>query len=264
MPHPIGLASGVVPELSAPETVVAAAAGGFDSVGLWVEPATWTDATTRAVTREIAASGLSVIDVEVIWIKPGPLDPDHLRILDIGGEVGAAHALVVSSDPDHAATAAKLAALCDHAAPLGIGVALEFGLFTDVKTIGQASAILRSIDHPSSRLLVDSPHLDRSGGAAAEVAALPRAWLTYAQLCDAGPDRPAPDDAAAIIDEAVYHRLLCGEGVLDLDGMLAALPNALPLSIELRSQALYDAYPDGNERAKALAEQTRRFLLSRS
>lgn len=101
---PIGLASGVVPELSPPATVAAAAAGGFDLVGLWVEPADWTAETTRAVRGRVADAGLSVIDVEVIWIKPGPLDPDHLRILDVGGDVGAAHALVVSSDPDAGAT----------------------------------------------------------------------------------------------------------------------------------------------------------------
>lgn len=264
MTHPIGLASGVVPELSPPDTVAAAVAGGFDSVGLWVEPVTWTASTTRAVRDGVAASGLAVIDVEVIWIKPGPLDPDHLRILDIGGEIGAAHALVVSSDPDHAATARKLAALCDHAAPMGIGVALEFGLFTEVCTIEQATAILRSIDHAAARLLIDALHIDRSGGTAAQIAALPPAWFSYAQLCDAGADRPAPDDKSAIIDEAVYRRLLCGEGVLDLDGMLKALPPALPLSIEMRSQALYDAYPDGQERARALAEQTRKFLHDRA
>lgn len=36
----IAMASGVVPECSPPETVEAAAKGGFDAVGLWVEPET--------------------------------------------------------------------------------------------------------------------------------------------------------------------------------------------------------------------------------
>ena len=262
--NPIGLASGVVPELSPPETVAAAAAGGFDGVGLWVEPAQWTAETTRAVCDRVADAGLKVIDVEVIWIKPGPLDPDHLRILDVGGAVGAAHALVVSSDPDHGATAAKFAALCEHAAPLGIGVALEFGLFTDVKTIHQASSILQRVLHPAARLLVDTLHLDRSDGSATDVAMVPREWLTYAQLCDASASRPAPDDVQAIIHEAVYGRLLPGEGALDLDAVLDALPVGLPLSIELRSQALYDAWPDGKERAVALAQATRSFLAART
>lgn len=264
MTSAIGMASGVTPELAPPDTVAAATAGGFDSVGLWVEPADWTAATTRAVRERTRATGLSVIDVEVVWIKPGPIDPALFRILDIGGEVGARHALVVSSDPDMGATTAKFAALCDHAAPIGIAVALEFGLFTDVKTIHAATAILHAVDHPAMRLLADTLHLDRSGGSAVDLAAVPRAWLGYAQICDASAPRPAPDDADAIFEEAVWGRLVPGEGTLDLDGFVGALPAALPLSVELRSRALYDAYPDGGERAVALATATRRYFAARA
>jgi sugar phosphate isomerase/epimerase len=260
----IGLASGVVPELSAPDTVAAAAAGGFDSVGLWVEPPLWTAETTRSVRSRVADAGLSVIDVEVIWIKPGPPDPDHLRILDIGGEVGAAHALAVSSDTDVGATTAKFAALCEHAASIGIAVAFEFGPFSEYKTMGDVASVLRAVDHPSMRLLPDTIHLDRSGGTAAQLADIPRAWLSYAQLCDAPAERPDLADAEAIFDDAVYKRALLGEGALDVDGFLEALPAGLPLSLEMRSQKLYDAYPDGGERAKALATSTRRYFAARA
>lgn len=147
-------------------------------VGLWVEPDQWTESTTREVAAALADTGLKPIDVEVIWIKPGRLDPAHLRILDIGGALGAANALVVSSDPDVGATTAKFAALCRHVEGTSLRVALEFGLFTDVKTIGAASAILRAVNHPSAALLIDSLHLTRSGGTAADVAAVPRAWLS--------------------------------------------------------------------------------------
>lgn len=260
--HAIGLASGVVRELSPPDTVAAAAAGGFDSVGLWVEPDHWTAATTAEVRRRLADSGLRAVDVEVIWIKPGPLDPDHLRILDVGLEIEAANALVVSSDPDMAATTAKFAALCDHVTGAPLRVALEFGLFTDVKTIDMASSVLRHVDRPNAALLVDALHLDRSGGTAADVAQLPQGWLSYTQLCDAPATRPASDDAAAIIEEAVFGRMQLGTGALDLAGLVHALPANIPISVELRSQALYDAYPDAAERARATAQATRRFLSS--
>jgi sugar phosphate isomerase/epimerase len=93
---------------------------------------------------------------------------------------------------------------------------------------------------------------------------LPRHWLSYAQVCDAPAHGPAPDDADGILEEAIHGRLQTGEGGLDLTGMLDALPPALPLSVELRSRALYDAYPDGGDRAMATARATRRFLASRS
>jgi sugar phosphate isomerase/epimerase len=256
----IALASGVVPELSPEDTVSAAAAGGFDAAGLWVEIADWTASTTAGVRRRLADTGLEAMDVEVVWIKPGPLDPDHLRILDIGLAVGAANALVVSSDPDMDATAAKLAALCAHVAGSPLRIALEFGLFTEVKTIAAAAALLRAVDHDQAALLVDTLHLDRSGGTAADVRALPRSWFSYAQICDAPADRPAPDDADGIFQEAVYGRLLPGSGALDIAAVVAALPDGLPLSVELRSQALYDAWPDPAERARFTAAATRALL----
>lgn len=262
--RPIAMASGVTPELAPLATIAAAAFGGFDAVGLWVEPADWPASNSAAIRAALADTGLGAIDVEVIWIKPGPLDPDHLRILDIGLEVGAANALVVSSDPDMGATADKFAALCAHVDGTALRVALEFGLFTEVRTIAMASRIVAAAEHPNAAILVDTLHLYRSGATAADVRALPRDWLAYAQICDAPRDGPAPDDAEAILEEAVYGRLQAGEGGLDLTGMLDALPATLPLSVELRSRALYDAFPDAGDRARATAEATRRFLASRS
>jgi hypothetical protein len=42
--------------------------------------------------------------------------------------------------------------------------------------------------------------------------------------------------------------------------MYKALPPGIPLSIELRSKALRDGFPDPGERAKVVAEATRRWL----
>lgn len=261
--NPISLASGVVPECGPAATIEAAIAGRFDAVGLWIEPARW-DATLMRETRARLAEGaLGVLDVEVVWLKPGAPDPDHFRCIDIGAELGAKNVLVVSSDPDAGATTAKLAALCEHAAPRGMRVALEFGLFTDVKTIGQALYIVEAVAHPAIALLVDPLHLARSGGSPAEVAKVPRSLLPYAQFCDAPAAGPRTDDAAGIIEEAVDGRLQTGAGALPLRELLHALPPDIPLSIELRSKALREAHPDPRERAAVTARATRAFLARR-
>jgi len=260
--NPISLASGVLPEFGPVETIHAAAAGGFDAVGLWIEPPKWTRSIEQECKTVLAGTGLDLLDVEVVWFKPGAPDPNHRRCLDIGAALGARNVLVVSSDPDMAANAAKLAALCEHAQPLGLRICLEFGVFTEIKTIGQAHAVIAVADHPLAGLLVDPLHLARSGGSPADVARVSRDRLPYAQFCDAPAQGPLPTDAEGILREALDERLQTGEGQLPLTALLAALPSGVPLSIELRSKALRDRWADPGERALATAQATRRFLTA--
>ncbi len=256
----ISLASGVVPESGPVETIDAARAGGFDAVGLWIEPKVWTPALLRATKSALAGSGLELLDVEVIWLRPDSDMDDHRRCIDIGVELGAGNVLCVSSDPDHGATAARLAELCTHAEGGNLRIALEFGIFTEVKTLAQAIAILEQVGHPLRALLIDPIHLDRSGGTPADVAAVPRELLPYAQFCDAPAKRPDPNDFAAVITDAVDLRLQLGVGELPLHSVLQALPVDIPLAIELRSKWLRDNYPEPGERARVTAQATRAWL----
>ena len=258
--HPIAMASGIMPEATPVQLVEAAAQAGFDFGGMWIEPDQWTDATTRAVAARLGDTGLKLIDVEVVWIKPGPPDPDHLRIVEIGAELGARNVLCVSSDPDRGATRDKLAMVIERGAACGIRVNLEFGLFTEVRTIHQASALLAEIASPAAGLLIDSLHWHRSGGTLADIAAVPREWLSYAQLCDAPVPGADPADANAILIEAIDGRMAMGSGGLPLAEIAALLPDGLPIAIEERSKALRDGWPDLNERACEVARTTRAFF----
>ena len=255
----LSIAAGVLPDHS-PQTIArAAAAAGYDATGVWVDLDTWTDATTREMQAILAGEGLPALDVEVVWLQPGPPDDRLKRTVEIGRTLGAPNVLVVSSDPDDGATAAKLAILCEHGGD-DIRIALEFALFTQVRSIAQASTILRAVDHPAAAMLVDPLHLARSGGTPADVAMVPRAWLAYAQFCDAGPLTFDTADVTAIIEEAIDRRLHVGEGVLPLRDLHTALPPNTPLSIELRSKALRERHPDPIDRARAVLEATRCFL----
>src|SRR5260370_14173276 len=98
---------------------------------------------------------------------------EHKRWIDIGVELGAKNVLCVSSDPDLSATAARLAELCVHAEGGGIRVALEFGVFTEVKTIGMARAVPDAVQHPLRPQLIRSIPVSRSGATAADGAGGP-------------------------------------------------------------------------------------------
>lgn len=256
----LSFASGIVPEFGPVDTVLAAAAGGFDAVGLWIEPSSWTTQTTRDVRAVLADTGLELLDAEVLWLKPDADIDAHRRSIDIAAELGAKNVLCVSSAPDQSATAAWLADLCRHAEGTGIRVALEFGIFTEVKNLKMALAILDAVAHPQRAVLVDPIHVDRSGTTLAEIAAIPNELLPYAQFCDALAQRPDPANFNAIIEDAIDLRQQCGEGALPLAALLEALPKDIPLSVELRSKALREHFPDPADRAREVARMTRQWL----
>jgi sugar phosphate isomerase/epimerase len=259
-PNLLGLASGVLPEFGALDVIRAAAESGWDGAGLWVEPDEWTPALTRQCRHDIASAGLSLIDAEVIWLKPDSSDDDHRRSIDIAMELGALNFLCVSSHRDHAASAERLRMLCEHATGNPIRIALEFGVFTEVKDISAARAIVEMVDHPAAAILVDPIHVDRSASAIADIAALPARWLPYAQFCDARAQRPDPADFDAVIIDAVDLREQAGEGALPLRAIYDALPKGIPITVELRSKALRDQFPDPVKRASAVLNATRKWF----
>lgn len=260
--NPISFASGIVPGASILDTIHAAAHGTFDAVGLWIEPPEVTAQGLREAKAAIANTGLEVLDVEVIWLTPGEMNPDHLRCIEIGAELGAKNVLVVSADPDMAANAAKLNALCQHAQGTGQRICLEFGIFTAIKSIDQALDVIAAADDPLAGLLIDPIHLNRSGAGPAQVAAVARHLLPYAQFCDAPLPGPDINDAEAVLADALDARQQLGAGDLPLRALINALPETIPLSIELRSKALRDGWPDINERALVTAQATRAWLAA--
>jgi sugar phosphate isomerase/epimerase len=256
----ISLAAGIMPEATPAQLIECAAAADFDFGGMWIEKDSWTPATTRAIRQQARDASVALLDCEVAWIMPGPPDPWLTELVAIAAELGARNLLCVSSDPDMAATTAKFQTLVSAAAGTGVRVNLEFGIFTEVKTIHMARAILEQVEGDAKALLVDTLHWSRSGGTAADLAALPPEWLSYCQPCDAPADPPDPGNFDAIIDDAINRRLPLGQGGLPLSAMLDALPADLPLAIEERSATLRDAFPDLAQRARQVARTSRAWL----
>jgi sugar phosphate isomerase/epimerase len=258
----VSLAAGVLPEFP-PEVIVAAAAeSGYPASGIWFDPATWTDATTRRVRTELAAGALVPLDIEVVWIRPGRAVEDAaLRLIDTGGELGARHVLIVSANPVLADTQYQFAVLCERAAGAGMRAVFEFLMISEVKTLAQALEVVRGVGHPAGGVLVDALHLQRCGAAPDDLRGLAPALLPYAQLCD-GPAALMEPGPQAYLEDAIDGRSAPGEGGLPLVDLLNALPAGIPLSLEVRSRRYREQYPDPVARARAVLEQTRRFLGS--
>ena len=67
-----------------------AAATGWDAVGIWFDPASWTSATTIAVRRRLDASGITALDIEPV-ILGRDHDPGD-ALVDVAGGLATTRA----------------------------------------------------------------------------------------------------------------------------------------------------------------------------
>jgi sugar phosphate isomerase/epimerase len=254
----MSLAHLTVLDTTPPELVAVAAAAGFGTIGirLTATPSVGVPPydmlregpMMRETLRRLADTGVEVLDTEFLRFEPAqPIGvPDGF--LEASARLGARHVLVMSAEPEEARTIDRVGDLCERAAAFGLSVGLEFAIYTGVRTLAHAAHVVRQVGRPNLSILIDALHFSRSGGLPAHVADVDPALLRYAQICDASPDRPAPDDAPALIREARTGRLLPGEGALPLADLVAALPASAPLAIEAPCREL--AHLPAVERAK--------------
>ena len=258
--HVLSLAAGVLPEFPPEQIVRAAAEAGYAATGIWCDTASWTDATTHAVSQQLRAGALLALDIEVIWMGPGRNVSDAARrLIDVGGTLGAHNVLIVSANPSLADTKHQFATLCEYADRAGMRAVLEFLMIAEVKTLAQALEIVTDVGHPAGGVLIDALHLARCGATVADVERIAPARLPYAQLCDAKAVLSNPGYDSYLAD-ALDGRCAPGEGELPIHELLAALPVDLPLSLEVRSKYYRDTYADAVERARAVLTATQRFF----
>ena len=258
----ISLAAGVVQEFAPEDVVYAAAGAGFNATGIWCDLPSWSDHRTNRVRTALADTGLCALDLEVVWFKPGEALSAHDAMIEIALELGVRNVLCVSSEPDIARTKTRFEHLCKKAEGGNLRVVLEFLAFTEIKSLQQALEVVQDVAHPAGGLLVDALHLQRTGSSPQDLGAIDPALMPYVQLCDASA-QPRDSSPAGLLDDALYLRLLPGEGELPLQAILAQLDPLLPLSLEIRSRALIEKYPhDPLARAAQVFEATRRFLLA--
>ncbi len=215
----LSLSALTVLELTPPQMVQCAVDAGYDFVGLRLLPAT--DHEVRheivgdtALKRETLAvlkdTGMRVLDVEIVRLKPDTDVASYKPMLETAAELGARYVLVAGNDPDEARMADRLGKLCDIAAPLGLTPSLEPMPWTDVKNIAQGARIVEASGKRNTGLIID------------------------VQFCDAPAERPT--DLDTLLFQARCERMVPGEGGLDLGGILRALPEHLPVSVEVPTQ----------------------------
>ena len=224
-----------------PQAIGIAAELGYAYVGLRVQPngpgaPFQTLIGDVAVLRETQAvmrdTGVGVYDLEIIRIGEQFKVSDHAALMDIGKTLGAKAVLIAADDANESRLADNYAALCDAMRPYGLTADLEFMPWTAVKDAKSAMRVVELAGRPSNAgILVDALHFGRSTTSLQDIAAIPREWLHYAQMCDAQAGLNFTTEA--LIHTARQERLLPGEGNIDVTGLFATLPQDLPVSVEI-------------------------------
>ncbi len=248
----LSLAAGAVLDTRGAATIRAAATAGFPLTGLWVEGGELDDRAITAARHALDETGVGVLDVEVVRLGDGA-DPAAWRpCIEVGGALGARAVLCVGTSADRAATVDAFGRVCEAAAAVGMRAVLEPMLFMTVRTLDEAVAVVDEVGHPAGGVLIDALHLARWGGTPADVAAVDPARRPYAQLCDGPAMGPARDDIRGLVHEALDLRTCPGEGEMPVAELAAAYPAGTPFSLEIRSAALIERWPDPVDRARQI------------
>jgi sugar phosphate isomerase/epimerase len=243
MTHIYSLAYLTSTPLTPPDAITLADRLGYQAIGVRITPAApggdFSPLTTdpvmlRETVRRIDDTGVSVFDVEIARLR-ADFEPDQFAaFLDAAGQLKARAILVAGDDSDESRLTDSFAKFCRAAASYGLTADLEFMPWTAVKNAKAALRIVTNAAEPNGRVLVDALHVARSATTLEDIASLPRHLLSYAQLCDAPAGVPATEKE--LIHTARCARLLPGDGGIDLHGLVRALPDDLPLSLEIPNE----------------------------
>ena len=244
LPRPISLAALTVLDVSPANQVLCAAKAGYSHVGIRLYPATPTETQwdmigdtpmIREVEANLKATGVKVLDIEILRIKPDTRAINWKPFFKTGARLGATQVLCAGNDPDLNRLTDNFAELCEIAHPFGLNLSIEPMPWCNVSTVKQMNTILRKINRPNAGCLVDPIHFYRADNDYKDIDALPEGALKYCQMCDITAEKP--DTMDGILYQARNFRLSPGTGAADLPRLLKHLPN-LPISIEACNAAL--------------------------
>lgn len=277
-PTDLVLCSGTLPrDCPFLDRLVAASDAGFRGISLWGRDyrAARLEGRSDADLRSMVDDhGLVVAELDPAWWwTPGasdvrippeadPVDvfrydeSELLRIAELFGARSLNAADVLGGRWGVEEAAAGFAQLCDRAADHGLLVHLEWLAWSKVPDLGTALEIVLLADRANGGLNIDTWHCARTGTTAAQLRALPGDRILAIQIDD-GPAQ-AEDD---LLDATLHHRLLPGQGDLDLVGYLRALGptgSPAPIGVEVFSDELHALGPA--TAARRAADATRQLL----
>jgi sugar phosphate isomerase/epimerase len=264
----LSLAHLTILHASPPELAAIAGRCGYSHVGLRLTEVTGGDAwpllgdpkLRRETKKEMAASGVGLLDVELVRLRPETIVEDYVPMLETAAELGARHVLTQGHDPEWARLVDNFAAFCDLAASYGMTSDVEFLTWTEMRGVAEVRALIEAAGRDNAGLMIDTLHFSRSECRPEELDAVDPGRFHFIQIADA--IGPIPRSRDELIRVAREDRLMPGEGDIDLDAILDHLPPAIKVAVEIPNSRLAKAMPD-EERARRALETTLRLFDAR-
>lgn len=255
-----------LPNATPLQHIAAAAAGGFSSIGIRVARRPTDNAPgivddpelVRDMQHSLADHGVSVLQMGSMWLDGSQPVSAYEPSLEVGASLGATMGVAIATpDLPPGRLVDDFSELCERANRYRIRIAIEFVIYSGIRTIEEANALIDRSGQSNAGILVDALHLYRSGGSARAMSAIAPERIYFFQLCDAPANAPAP---SALQTEARGDRLDPGQGDLPLIDYMSALPRAVPIELEVPCLAYRNI--DHAERARIAGAAARRFLRS--
>lgn len=222
------------------ERVEAVAAAGYTGIGLTADDYRGAIAgglSDEAMLSCLRAHGVRVTEVESPWDWAGDRGEDD-REQALLGHLARTFGIdqlsvVLFARHEHDVLVERLSrlgqAMADARPGPPVQVALEFMPYSQLRTLGDAWAIVRDCSARNVSLLADYWHLERSGGLG-QLDTVPARAITSVQLDDV---RPAP--LADQVLESRYHRELPGPGAAELLRRVRAGGSTPRVAVEVMS-----------------------------
>jgi sugar phosphate isomerase/epimerase len=243
-------------EVGFADRVRAAAAAGYDGVGLRAENYWDAGLDADAMLAIAEQHGVRILEVEYLtgWGTPADRDGAQQRkeqtVFGLARAFGVRHvnAGLLERLPLDAMTEA-FASLCERAGA-DLTVALEFMPYSGVPDLATAWRIVEGV--PNGALIVDNWHWARAGQQVTDLDEVPAERIVAVQICDVRAEPMEPPRT-----ESLGHRLLPGQGHGDTVGLLRALAahGVAPavMAVEVISDALVASGVDVAARLTAAA-----------
>ena len=191
----------------------------------------------EATKKALKEYDMPLMDIELARVRPDLDIEEYEPAFEKAAELGGTDVLGSIWTRDKAFYVEKVGRIAEMAKKYGLCYNVEFLPWAGVRNLQEDITLVDTVGADNLYIMVDTLHAGRAGVTGAELKRTDPKYFRFIHLCDgpAGPDGdPVLDN---IKDELMLFtaregRLYPGEGVMDIAGMVKALPD-IPLSIEL-------------------------------